>query len=183
MDYPTVYEALARRQQRILWTGLALVGIGILALIFPIATTWITQIYMGIVLVLTGAVSFYISRSLNEELSVFGAKLWSLMNVLAGGFLIFNHGVGAIIVTALVAISFALQGIYEILLAAALRKRAIWIWLLASGLISIALAIFIASGLPESSNVVLGILVGVNFVSSGVALLFLKRHLSRRLSA
>jgi uncharacterized membrane protein HdeD (DUF308 family) len=45
-------------------------------------------------------------------------------------------------------------------------------WLLANGLLSVALGILILTGWPASSGPLLGVLVGVNLLFSGVARLF-----------
>lgn len=44
-----------------------------------------------------------------------------------------------------------------------------------AGLVSIAAGLLIAAGLPESSLVVLGLLVGINFLGTGISFIMLSR--------
>ena len=46
-----------------------------------------------------------------------------------------------------------------------------WGWMVGSGVASIALSLIILMGLPVSSLVALGIILGINFISSGFALI------------
>ena len=51
--------------------------------------------------------------------------------------------------------------------------------MLLSGVVSIAVGLLIASGLPETSLFVLGLLVGVNFLSTGIAFIMLSQTVRR----
>ena len=61
----------------------------------------------------------------------------------------------------------------ELVLAFELRSTKAWGWLAVSALASIVLSLAILSGWPGTSLVTLGVLIGVNFVSSGLAFLLL----------
>jgi uncharacterized membrane protein HdeD (DUF308 family) len=50
-----------------------------------------------------------------------------------------------------------------------------WLGMLLSGLASIALAIIIASGWPGISVFVLGLLLGINFLTTGLGYIFISR--------
>lgn len=177
MGYPTMFEVLTKRQKQVVWTGIALTLIGMISLIFPATSLLSAQTYIGIVMVSAGLIGFYVSRTILDDFVVLGAKFWSLMNVLAGGFLIFNQVSGALYLTGLVGLSFALQALYEIFLGLELRGQPVWVWLLLSGIVSGGLSIAIFSGLHGGSDTILGLIVGANFISSGLALVVLQRHL------
>ncbi len=68
---------------------------------------------------------------------------------------------------------FMIQGAFELVLAVELRATKGWTWMLVSALASIVLSVVITAGWPGSSLVALGILLGVNFISSGLAYLLL----------
>ena len=56
--------------------------------------------------------------------------------------------------------------------------RVDWRWaMLVSAIASIALAVLIAAGWPRISLIALGILLGVNFLSSGLGYIFVSRGL------
>jgi uncharacterized membrane protein HdeD (DUF308 family) len=58
-----------------------------------------------------------------------------------------------------------------------MRPLSGWVGLLISGIASIVIALLIAAGWPSISLIVLGILLGVNFLSTGLAYLFVSRAL------
>jgi membrane protein HdeD len=56
-----------------------------------------------------------------------------------------------------------------------MRPASGWLGMLLSGLASIALAIIIASGWPGISLIVLGLLFGINFLTTGLGYIFISR--------
>src|SRR5262249_54146847 len=78
---------------------------------------------------------------------------------------------GELAVTVTLGAVFMIQGAFEIGLAFELRPAPNWGWMLISGLASIVLSLAIVAGLPGTSLITLGILIGINFVSSGLAYL------------
>ena len=108
----------------------------------------------------------------------FGALLIGLLTLIAGLFLVFNPISGALSLTILLGVLFLIQGAFELALAFEMRPAANWIWMLLSGLASVILAIVIALGLPGISVVALGILLGINFLSTGLGYIFASRAIS-----
>jgi uncharacterized membrane protein HdeD (DUF308 family) len=56
-----------------------------------------------------------------------------------------------------------------------MRPHRGWVWMLLSGLASVVLALVIAVGLPGISLIALGILLGINFLSTGLGYIFASR--------
>jgi uncharacterized membrane protein HdeD (DUF308 family) len=71
------------------------------------------------------------------------------------------------------AVMFMIEGIFEIAMAVGLRAQEGWIWLLISGLVSLAVGALIFAQLPSSAIWAIGLLVGINMISSGWAYFFL----------
>ncbi len=69
------------------------------------------------------------------------------------------------------------DGAVQLGLALDVRPKQGWIWVLISGLISLGAALLIAAGLPGTSLFALGILVGINFLGTGLASIMLSRSL------
>jgi uncharacterized membrane protein HdeD (DUF308 family) len=63
------------------------------------------------------------------------------------------------------------------LLAFEVHPFAAWVPMLISAIISIALALLIVAGWPGVSLIVLGILLGVNFISTGLGYISVSRAL------
>jgi uncharacterized membrane protein HdeD (DUF308 family) len=161
----------------LLWVGVALVVLGIAAIVFPIASTLAATLMVGWMILLYGVIGLAGSFSIHGIGPFFGALLVPLLSVAAGIFMLFNPVAGAVALTLLVAGLFSIQGAFEISFAFEMRPHVGWVGLLISGIVSIAAAIFIVAAWPGISLVLVGILVGVNFASTGVAYVLLSRAL------
>ena len=167
-----MHERLRSVSRHLFWIGLAMEAVGLAAIIFPMVTTIVATLFVGSVLLVSGGIMLVGSFFIHGTAPFFGALLQSLFSVAAGVFLLFNPLAGAIGLTLLMVVIFSVQGAYETVLAFEMRRLGGWVGMLVSGLCSIAVAIVIAGGWPAVSQVALGLLIGVNFVSSGVGYLF-----------
>ena len=98
----------------------------------------------------------------------------------AGVFLLFNPFAGAMALTIVLAVIFLVQGAFEIAFAFDMRPAQGWVWMLLSGAASVILALVIAVGLPAISAIALGILLGINFLSTGLGYVFVSRAAAPR---
>ncbi|HXQ46445.1 MAG TPA: DUF308 domain-containing protein, partial [Caulobacteraceae bacterium] len=125
----------------------------------------------GWLLIISGALSLWVALSIRGAGPFFGALLFSLLSIAAGVFIIARPGVGALAITIALGSLFMVQGAFEAVFAFEVRPARGWGWMLLSAIASIVLSVIILSGLPAMSLVTLGILIGVNFISSGLAYL------------
>jgi uncharacterized membrane protein HdeD (DUF308 family) len=96
-----------------------------------------------------------------------------LLSVAAGVFIFARPLIGALAITLSLGGLFMLQGAFELVLAFELRSARGWPWMLFSAVASIFLAVAILAGWPGTSLITLGVVLGVNFISSGLAYLML----------
>ncbi len=158
---------------QIMWLGAALLIIGVAALVFPMVSTLAATLFVGWILIFSGAASLFGAFSLRGAGSFFGALLLGLLSVAAGVFILARPLAGELGITLSLGALFMIQGAFELVLAVELRATKGWTWMLVSALASIVLSVVITAGWPGSSLVALGILLGVNFISSGLAYLLL----------
>jgi len=97
----------------------------------------------------------------------------------AGLFLLLFPLEGLIALTLLIALVFLLTGTAQLSLALWVRPTPGWVWVALSALISIALGGVILFALPEASAVLIGLLIGIDFLSTGVALVMMSRSVPR----
>lgn len=83
--------------------------------------------------------------------------------------MLFNPPAGVLALTLMLAVVFMVDGAFEIVFAFELRPYSGWGWMLASGMASVLASVLIAAGWPQVSAVLLGLLLGLNFISSGLA--------------
>ena len=169
-------KCMARSSGMMLWVGLAMIALGIAAIIFPTVATLAVEQFVGWMLMLLGAMLLVGSFSIRGTGPFFGTMLIALLSLMGGAYLLVNPAVGMFSLTLMAGALFLFQGTTEIVLAVGMRPHARWLGMLLSGVASILLALLIAVGWPAISFSVLGILFGVNFISTGVAYLLIARH-------
>src|SRR5215472_10681718 len=152
--------------------GVIMMILGVLAIIWPQVSTLAVDIYVGWIFLLSGLVGLVI-MFLAPDVPAF---LWSLLtaalSLFVGVLLLWHPVEGAASLTLVLVAFFIVEGIFQI--AAAIRYRNMlpdtWGWVLMSGIVDLALAALIISGWPGSADWVLGLIVGINLITSGLAI-------------
>jgi uncharacterized membrane protein HdeD (DUF308 family) len=158
--------------------GIVLVVLGALAIFLPLFATLTVTIILGWILVASGIMGLA---------TTFGARQapgfrWSLLSALiaiAVGVLLLGEPItGAVSLTLVLIIFFIVEGISSIMYALEHRRELSgrWEWMLISGIVDLALATIIYAGLPGTAAWALGLLVGINMVMGGVALVAIAVH-------
>jgi uncharacterized membrane protein HdeD (DUF308 family) len=176
-DDSLFHSRLRASSDALFWLGLMMVVLGIAAIVFPMISTLAAAILVGWVLLISGVFTFFGSFSIHGTGPFFGALLFSLLSIAAGVFMLFNPLAGAVALTLVVGVTFVFQGAFELFFALEMRPHPGWMGMLISGLASIVMAVLIAAGWPAISVIVLGILLGVNFLSTGLGYIFVSRAL------
>jgi uncharacterized membrane protein HdeD (DUF308 family) len=176
---PHFHDRLRQASPRLFWLGLVLVLLGIAAIAFPEFSTFAATLLVGWVLLISGIAIFVSSFWLHGTGPFFAANLFGLLSAAGGVFLLFNPLAGAVTLTLIVGIMFMFQGAAELFFALEARPSRGWVGMLLSGLASIILAIIIVSGWPGISLIVLGILLGINFITTGFAYIAVSRAFKR----
>ena len=176
-DQSLFHIRLRSSSKAMFWLGVTMVAIGIAAIVFPIISTLAATILVGWVLLISGGFMFFGSFSIHGTGPFFAALLFSLLSIAAGAFTLFNPLAGAVALTLVLGVTFVFQGAFEVFFALEMRPHPGWMGMLISGLASIVMAVLIAAGWPGISVIVLGILLGVNFLSTGLGYIFVSRAL------
>jgi uncharacterized membrane protein HdeD (DUF308 family) len=172
VDTPFAKE-VRKGSSSLMWLGAGLLAVGVVALIFPMVSTLVATLFVGWLLIITGFMSLFVAFSIRGAGPFFGALLFALLSIAAGAFIIARPALGELAITISLGALFMVQGAFEGVLAFELRPVRGWGWMLLSALASVVLSLIILSGLPTLSLVALGMLMGVNFISSGAAYLFI----------
>jgi len=164
-------QAVRKESSHLMWLGVALVAVGVVALVFPMISTMVATLFVGWLLIVMGLLSLFVAFSIGGAGPFFAALLFSLLSIGAGAFTIARPAAGELAITICLGAIFMVQGAFEAALAFEVRPGRGWSWMLLSAAASIVLAMVILLGLPALSLVALGILIGVNLITSGVAYL------------
>lgn len=159
---------LHRVSRGLFWFGAVMVLLGLAAIIFPIFATLAATALVGWVLFISGLLVFFGAFSIHGTGPFFGALLCALLSLAAGVFLLFHPLAGAVVLTLIVGVIFMLQGAFELVFALEIRPLGGWVGMLISGIASIAVALIIIAYWPGISIIALGILLGVNFLTTGI---------------
>jgi uncharacterized membrane protein HdeD (DUF308 family) len=117
-----------------------------------------------------------------QTVHAFAARTWSgfLLGLLVGLLYLVTAAVlwinpmgGVVALTVFLAAVLVVDGIFRSILAFQIRPRSGWFWLLVGGIISIVLGAMIWQRLPSSALWILGLLLGVNLIFSGLMFLLL----------
>ncbi|HEY4037687.1 MAG TPA: HdeD family acid-resistance protein [Burkholderiaceae bacterium] len=155
--------------------GLLLIGTGILAVLMPMVAALATALFFGWLLILGGVCEIvYAVQTRGHE--HFGWKLLSgVLTLVLGLAIVLVPLAGAASLALLVGAFLFVGGIVRTMLALRFRPRRGWGWVLFDGLLSIVLALLIATGWPESSIAFIGLLTGFVLISAGVWRIVLHR--------
>jgi uncharacterized membrane protein HdeD (DUF308 family) len=179
LDFTLFQTKLHAASGALLGFGLAMAALGAAAIAFPMFSTLVATSLVGWVFLISGILMFLNAFPFHGTGPFFGALLISLLSVVAGAFLVFNPLAGAVGLTVIMGAVFLVQGAYEIAFAMEMRPRPGWFWMLVSGLASLVLALVIAAGLQSISTVVLGILLGINLLTTGIGYTMISLQLRR----
>ena len=153
--------------------GIVLLLAGAAAIAFPLLSTIAAKIGLGWIFLVGGAVLTIHAFSIKQWSGFLWSVLIGVLYLVAGGWLAFFPFTGIITLTLLVAALFLAEGVLEAMMAIRVRPHEGWGWLLLSGLVAIAVGVLIASELPSSATWAIGLLAGINLLSTGVSFVVL----------
>ena len=173
-----VANAVREHSTFFLAEGIILVLLGALAILLPLFATITITIILGWIFFVSGIVGL---------ITTFGARKapgfsWSLLSALiaiaVSIVLLVEPIAGALSLTLVLIFFFVAEGIASMMYALEHRRELSgrWEWMLISGIIDLILAGIIFAGFPGSAAWALGLLVGVNMILGGVALVAIAVH-------
>jgi uncharacterized membrane protein HdeD (DUF308 family) len=173
-----VAASLKQHWRTYLIEGIVLLALGLLAIIVPPIATLAVEILIGWLLLASGIIGL-ISTFRMRHAPGFGWSLVSALIGIAAGVILLAWPVsGAVSLTLVLSIFLLMEGVATIMIALQHRRdfSGRWAMLLFSGIIDIILAAIIFAGLPGTALWVLGLLVGINLMVGGAALISMALH-------
>lgn len=180
---PLPFERASAQWGWVLFFGLLLALVGLIAIIAPIAATKLTDIFIGWLLVVGGSIQLIQAL----HVSAWRGALWQMFSgllfLLAGLFFVVDPVAGAIALTFVLAVFFMIEGISRCVVAFRVRPMRGWHLFLFGGIVGIALGVLLWSEWPASGLWAMGFLLGVNLLISGLSTMSLALILRRGLAS
>ena len=174
-----VARAIQRWRRWLSVTGTVMIVLGILAIIMPVVSSYAVGFLIGSVLTLGGILAVMLAVSFQGTRVFVWMLVAGIFPLCAGLYLLFFPTSGLVTLTFLIAAILLLRGLAQSAFAFDMGGIKGSGWVLVSGLVSVGLAAFIFAALPESSTVLLGILLGLDLIVSGVSLVVLAAAMPR----
>jgi uncharacterized membrane protein HdeD (DUF308 family) len=177
----TISKSLHEHWKLFLVEGAILLILGLVAVMVPIVATVAVEIIVGWLILVSGIVglvtTFYMRRAPGFWWSLFSA----LIGTAAGVVLLVWPLNGALSLTLILTVFLAFEGVVSIMFAFDHRRELSGRWgmMLLSGIVDLILAGFIFSGLPGTAAWAIGLLVGINLVFGGTAVVAMALHARR----
>jgi uncharacterized membrane protein HdeD (DUF308 family) len=158
--------------------GIVLVVLGILAILVPPLATITFTFFIGWLFLIMGIMGLITTFWARHAPGFWWSLLSAVLAIAAGIVLLINPFSGAFTLTLLLIAFFILEGVLSIMYALEHKKELSgrWGWMLASGVIDLILAAIILVGLPGTAAWALGLLVGINMLFGGSALIAMALH-------
>jgi uncharacterized membrane protein HdeD (DUF308 family) len=147
--------------------------LGFAAILVPAIATLAFTLVIGWLFLFSGIVGLITTFYMRNAPGFWWSLLSAVVGIAAGLVLLRWPISGTISLTIVLITFFIIEGIITIMYAIAHRNQLShrWGWMLASGIVDLVLAGIIFAGLPESATWALGLLVGINMVFGGTAMI------------
>jgi uncharacterized membrane protein HdeD (DUF308 family) len=165
-------DALKTNWKLFLFQGVVMVILGILAVAWPAVATLAVDIYIGWLFLISGTVGLVAMFSARDVPAFFWTLLTAALAMAVGVLLIWKPAEGAESLTIVLTAFFIAEGVFQIAGSFAYRDAmpGSWGWMFVSGISDLILAGLLIMYWPVSAAWALGLLVGVNLITSGVAI-------------
>lgn len=150
--------------------GVVLVILGLLAIFTPLFAGLSVSFFLGVYLVIGGIVHFVHAFSGREWTGFLTQLVLAVVFVGGGLSLLLNPLVGLITLTLLLIAFFLVDGVVEIMMGVRLRPQRGGLSIVASGVLSLLIAVLIWSAFPSSALWAIGLLFGIGLGTSGISL-------------
>ena len=158
--------------------GIVLVILGLAAIVIPPLATLGVEILFGWIFLISGIAGLITTFRMRQAPGFAWSLVSAILGILAGIVLLFWPLTGILSLTFVLIAYFVIEGVASIMFALEHKSELSgrWGWMLASGIVDLFLAAMIFSGLPGSAAWALGLLVGINMVFGGSALIAMALH-------
>lgn len=153
--------------------GIMLAVLGVLAIVVPPIATLAFAIFIGWLFLIGGIVGLVTSFMARHAPGFWWSLVSAVIAILAGALLLWWPLTGVLSLTLVLIAYFLVDGVCSIFLSIEHRREmgSRWGWLLWSGIADLIIAGIVFAGLPGTAAWALGLLIGIDLVFGGTALI------------
>jgi uncharacterized membrane protein HdeD (DUF308 family) len=174
----TVAGALHAHWRLFLAEGIVLLVLGLLAIVVPQIATIAVEVLIGWLLLVSGIVGLIATLRMRAAPGFWWSMLSAVIGIAAGVVLLRWPLSGAFSLTVILTAFLVIEGVSSILFALEHKRELSGMWgaMLFSGIVDLCLAGIIVAGLPGTAAWAIGLLIGINMVFGGSALIAMALH-------
>jgi uncharacterized membrane protein HdeD (DUF308 family) len=173
-----VASSLHEHWRLFLVEGIVLVVLGLLAIVVPPIATLAVEILFGWLFLVSGILGLITTFWMRNAPGFWWSLLSAALGIAAGLVLLARPMSGVLTLTLILIIFFTIEGVATIMYALEHKRELTgrWGFMLASGIVDLIVAAIILMGLPGTAAWAIGLLVGINLVFGGSALIAVALH-------
>ncbi len=159
--------------------GVLLIVAGVLAVIYPAISSVAVISLLGWLLIASGVLQAFGLIGAGKVPHYWLQLISVILAILIGLLFLRDPEQGLLTITLLLIVFFMIEGISKVVFALTIRPFPNWIWVLASGLVGIVLAVILWASLPGTATWLIGLLLGIELISTGAAMAWLAWQVRR----
>ena len=173
-----VVNALHEHWKLYLDGRILLLVLGVVAILVPPIATLAVTIVLGWLFLISGFMGLVTTFGMRQAPGFWWSLVSAVLAIVVGGLLLARPISGAFSLTIVLVAFFIIEGVVSIMFALD-HKRELsgrWGWMLLSGIVDLVLATMVFTGLPSTAAWAIGLLVGINMIFGGSALIAMALH-------
>ena len=158
--------------------GIILVILGLAAIAIPSIATLAVEILVGWLFLISGIAGWITTFWMGRVPGFWWSLVSAILGIAAGIMLLSRPLSGVLSLTLVLIVFFVIEGVASMMFALEHKHELSgrWGWMLASGIIDLILAAIIFAGLPGTAAWAIGLVVGINMIFGGLALIAMALH-------
>jgi len=174
----TVIRALHDHWMLYAIEGVVLLVLGAIAIVVPPIATLAVTILLGWLFLVSGIVGLVTTFWMRQAPGFWWSLVSGVLGVVVGLLLLAEPLRAMVSLTIVLVAFFIIEGVASIMFALEHKRELTgqWGWMLASGVVDLILGAMIFAGLPSTAAWAIGLLVGINMVFGGAALISMALH-------
>ncbi len=149
--------------------GILLIVLGIVAIAQPAVSTIFAETWFALILISGGGAKLTYAFQTRNSGGFVWKLLLSILYIATGVMLFVSPLKGALTLTLLLGSFLLTEGLFELILAFRLRPQQNWTWVLGDGIITLLLGGIVWFQWPFNAPWLIGTLVGVSVLSTGIS--------------